>query len=422
MRTHVGANRPKWLAVTLAATLLAPQISHAEAFSLPATLTRAAAQDLSRPAAAARLDAAEAGARQAAVRPLPSLGFDVENFAGSGARSLADSTETTVYYEQLLERGGKRAARLEAARADVAVARLRGDVRALDALAGVQALWVEAAAAEAAIAVAEERLAVAERLERETARRVSRARDPLFAGERARTAVAQARIALDQAHETDRNARAALAAYLGLGDVRVDLASFERLHAETSTPASRTADLALLEAERDAAQSRVRVEQSRAMRDPTLRAGIRHFRDGDDVAFVVGGSIPIGRGDANRGNVERARAEGTAAEAELAAARAEREREIARLVARRRTTAAEVARIDSEVLPSARRAVTLVRDGFVRGGEAFTYLEVAEAQRAVIEARARRIELLKSFHLDGARLDRLSSRHAPLLASAELRR
>src|SRR3546814_14121763 len=74
-----------------------------------------------------------------------------------------------------------------------------------------QAGWVEVRAAEAAVPVAEERLAVAERLEREVARRVGRALDPLFADERARTAVAQARIARDQAAETARIARASLA-------------------------------------------------------------------------------------------------------------------------------------------------------------------------------------------------------------------
>src|SRR3546814_5632091 len=82
----------------------------------------------------------------------------------------------------------------------------------LDVLGQVQAAWVDVLAAEAAIPVADERLAVAQRLEREVARRVGRALDPLFAGERAHTAVAQARIARDKAVETARIARASLAA------------------------------------------------------------------------------------------------------------------------------------------------------------------------------------------------------------------
>src|SRR3546814_1658990 len=97
---------------------------------------------------------------------------------------------------------------------------------------------------------------------------------------------------------------------------------------------------------------------------------------------LVGGSIPLGGRQANRGNVERAQAERLAAEAELAVARVERKREINRLVAQRAALVTEIGRIDREVLPSAERAVVLVRDGFNRGGTAFTFLEVAQAQQA----------------------------------------
>lgn len=413
----------RWLAsAAIGALLLTPAIAQAQTLSLADTLTRAAAQDPTRAGGEARVQAAEAATRQAGVKPNPRVGLDVENIAGTGQRELIEDTESTLYYEQTFERGGKREARTGAARAEIAVARLRSKVRGLDHLATVQSLWVEAAAADAIIKIAEERLAVAQRLERETVRRVAAARDPLFAGQRALTEVAQARLALDQAQAAAANAHAALAVYVGGPVSAVDLGAFDATPNDGAAAMAATpADLAILEAQRDAATARVRVEESRAIHDPTVRAGVRHFRQGGDVAFVVGGSIPLGRYDTNRGGIDRARAERLAAEADIAAVRAEQEREIARLIARRRTTASEVHRIGADVLPSAQRAVELVREGFTRGGGAFTYLEVTEAQRALIDARARRIDLLKSFHLDGARLDRLTGRHAPLLTQAETR-
>jgi cobalt-zinc-cadmium efflux system outer membrane protein len=148
---------------------------------------------------------------------------------------------------------------------------------------------------------------------------------------------------------------------------------------------------------------------------------VRHFGQGNDVALVIGGSIPLGGKQHGRGNVERARAERLAAEAELAVVRVERKREIDRLLAQRAAIVTEIGRIDREVLPSAERAVVLVRDGFNRGGTAFTFLEVAQAQQVVIDARTRRIDLLHRYHLDGVRLDRLAGRHASLIASAENR-
>ncbi|MBU7590293.1 MAG: TolC family protein [Sphingopyxis terrae] len=403
------------------AVLSAPSIGEAQDLSLSDALSRVAGGDPVVAANAARLQAAEAGITQADVRPRDVVGVDVEDFAGTGPYSPIDRSQATAWYERTWERGGKREARIGAARSDLGVTAERNRLRMLDLMAQVQAAWVEALAAEAAIPIAEQRLAAAEQAEREVSRRVSRALDPLFAGERARTAVTQARIALDQARENARIARTSLAAWWGgTEDYDLDTAPFGLV--ETAAIAVEySPDLGLLAAERDAAGARVRLAETGNVGDPTGRVGLRHFGQGNDVAIMVGGSIPLGNRAANRGNVARASAEAQAAEAEIAVAQAQIRREIDRLVAERSAIVSEIGRIDREVLPSAERAVVLVQDGFARGGTAFTFLEVSQAQQAVIDARSRRVELLRRYHLAGARLDRLTGRHAPLLASAEIR-
>ena len=155
--------------------------------------------------------------------------------------------------------------------------------------------------------------------------------------------------------------------------------------------------------------------------DPTLRAGLRYFGQGNDVAVIVGGSIPLGGRRASRGNIERAESERIAAEAEIAVESAKRQREIDRLTADQAAILRQISSADQEIVPRAERAVRLAREGFNRGGTAFTFLEVAEAQRAVIDARLRRVDLLKSYHLDGVRLDRLTGRHLPLITFEETR-
>ncbi|MFC3098393.1 TolC family protein [Alteraurantiacibacter palmitatis] len=401
--------------------LLFAQAAQAQNLTLSDALSRVAAGDPAVAANAARLEAADAAIAQADVRPRDVVGVDVEDFMGTGPYSPIDRSQATAWYERTWERGGKREARIGAARSDLGVTAERNRLRMLDLMAQVQAAWVEALAAEAAIPIAEQRLAAAERVEAETSRRVGHALDPLFAGERARTAVAQARIALDQARESARIARAALAAYWGgTADYSLDAAPFGIVGASVAS-GDDSPDLALLAAERETAASRVRLAETGNVGDPTARMGLRHFGQGNDVAIMIGGSIPLGNRAANRGNVARANAEAQAAEAEIAVAQAQIRREIDGLVAERSAIASEIGRIDREVLPSAERAVVLVRDGFARGGTAFTFLEVSQAQQAVIDARSRRVELLRRYHLAGARLDRLTGRHAPLLASAEIR-
>ena len=247
-----SARLRRTLAISAAlATLSAPSIGAAQTLSLSDALSRVASGDPSVAANAARLQAADAAITQADVRPRDVVGVDVEDFMGTGPYSPVDRSQTTAWYERTWERGGKREARIGAARSDLDATSTRNRLRMLDLMAQVQAAWVEALAAEAAIPIAQQRLAAAQRVEAETARRVDRALDPLFAGERAKTAVAQARIALDQVRENARIARATLASWWGGGaDYSLDTAPFASVDAAMA-PDHDSPDIALLAAERE---------------------------------------------------------------------------------------------------------------------------------------------------------------------------
>ena len=417
-RTPVRRVAVRTRALLLSAALLAaPPALSQTILSLDDALRRTLVVDPAAAGVAARLDASRAQARQADTQSNPSLGVEIENFTGSGPFSKLGRTEATVSYQQTYERGGKRQARAALARSEIGLVQARAEVRRLDLAKAVQLAFVEVLAAQAQVAVAEDQLAIAQRAEREVSRRVAGARDPLFAGARAEAELAQGRVSLDRAHANVRNARAALAAYWnGPTEFATPADLFEDVRRpEGQGAAGEVADLKLLAVEQVVAAARIAVEQTRAVQDPTVSLGVRHLQDEGAVAVVVGATIPLGRYDTNRGAIDRARAERLAIEADLGALRIEREREIARLIARRVAAAAEVRKTDAEVLPNAQRAVTLVREGFNRGG--FSYLDVIAAQRALIEAKARRVEILKAFHQDGASLDRLTGAHAALAST-----
>lgn len=394
-------------------------VAQPQTLTLSDVLARTISYDPTARAGAARIRAAEANLDQADTRPNPVLGIEMEDFAGSGNYSRFDETSTTLYYEELWERGGKRKARTDIAGAELTLAEKRRTANLLDLAAEAQAAWIEALAAQVAATLAEDRLAAVKQIGREFQRRTDRALDPQFAHERILATLSQAQIDSAQAVLTAQTARATLASYWGGdGDFRLDETEFTRLAAREARDDD-SADLALLAAARETAAARVRFERANSVQDVSLRAGLRHFSADDDVAVVFGVSIPLGVYDTNRGNIERAQAEQLAAEIDIAAARNRRQREIDRLTVARSAGADEIGRLDAEVLPRLERAVALVREGFNRGGTAFTLLEVTEAHRALTEARSRRIELLRRFHLDGARLDRLSDSHVSLLSNTE---
>lgn len=415
------------LALTMAAALPSARVlaqnaavrTSAPTLSLRDALARASGTDPALAATNARAQAAEASVRQADVRPNPTLGLMVENFPALGGGDILGRTETTLSYEQRIERGGDRPARVSLARSEGALVAATARVRRLDRLEQVQRAWAEALAAEAEVAIARERLDLAEQFQTEVQRRVDMARDPLFAGARAEAELAQAQIDFDQAEIVARVAKISLAKFWeGPADFSLGETAFE------DTSASRVivdgiaqADLDIFLAQRDIARAQVAVEQARRTQDATVSVGVRHFWEGQDLGLVVGGSIPLGRYDQNAGAIDRARAEGLAAEGDLSAARIEQQREIARLQVQLSARASEARRIGEETLPQAERAVTLVRSGFNRGG--FSYNDVISAQTALLETRARRVEVLKQFHIDRARLDRLTGAHGDLILAPE---
>lgn len=397
----LGALAPSW-----AVAQPTPQ-----ALSLPEAIARASGADPTAPAAAARLAAAEANVRQAGVRLNPSLGVELGNFAGTGAYSLLERSETTLAYEQVFERGGKRQARTAVAAAELRLVEARREVRRLDLIKAVQSAYAEALAAEAELLIADARLIAAQKSQADIDRRVNSARDPLFAGARAETLTSQAEIARDTARQNAADTKAALAAYWGGGpDFKLDLETFYRAAIATTPIPVDTPDLTALAAARDVALARVSLERARQATDPILRASVRYFRDVSDVAFVVGGSVPLRLYDRNTAGVERALAERNATEIDIVAARIERDREIARIKARMALAASETERLRAEATPAAIRTVEQVLEGFNRGG--FRYSDVTEAERALADVRARRVAILRQFHLDQASLDRLTGRHA----------
>src|SRR5690349_6667635 len=86
-------------------------------------------------------------AEQAAARPNPVLGVEVENFSGSGPYGGLGFAETTASLQQTLELGGKRAARIEAGRAGVTAAQARGGLARVEFAAQLAVAYAEAEAA-----------------------------------------------------------------------------------------------------------------------------------------------------------------------------------------------------------------------------------------------------------------------------------
>lgn len=383
------------------ATLAAQQLTLDEA------VDRAVAAAPEMVAGEATVDAARAEIRQADVRPNPTVSVEAENFVGSGGFSVLEQPEVTVTYEQRIERGGKREARLGYASRGLDLAQAEARLARLELAQQVQRAFIDIQIADQMVWIAERRLETEREMQTEALRRVRGYRDPLFVETQAAARVTSAELALEQAEARSAAARNLLASFWGgEGDGLEVSDGIERL-------ASLQGELAQADANvRDAAvaqaSAEVVLEQSRATQDYTIGGGVRFLRETNDVALVAGISIPLGRFDRNEGNIDRARAERRRLEAEAEADRLARLRRLAALRAEASAAARRADGLMHQVYPQAVRTLEQVREGYNRGG--FRFSDVQDAADTIIQVQQQWADAMTMFRDAQSEIDRLTGR------------
>lgn len=383
----------------------------AEPLSLEEAIRRSLSNSPQGEAAAARIDVLMAARAAADTKPAATIDGSVENI-GTGGFAIVQADAT---YNLRLERGGKRLARIELAEGDLGIAQAETLIRRLELAKAVQALYVEAQVATLNVELAKSRVEIADLLQVEVQRRVTSARDPLFAGTRARTQLAEAKVDLELAERALAAAKTRLSLLTGgdpLAFVIVTAGFLETPPVSVTASDLSSVDLALFEARRQRARANYRLQEANAKTDPTVYAGPRVFGTGD-AGVVAGVSFPLPSRALNRANIARASAEQRQIEADLAVVRFQRRQEVALAAARVEEARHAAEAIQARVIPGAEQTLREVRAGYNRGG--FTFLDVSTAQSALHDARVRFVEALSEYHAAKVELDRLTGQFVDLV-------
>lgn len=338
----------------------------------------------------ALLEAAEARLRQAGVRANPELALRADGVLGGKPYAGWGEAEISLDLTQNLELGGRRAARVDVARAEAGVSALRRDQADIDTVARLALTYAEAEAAERRFALAEDALTLAVADARAALALVEEGREPLLRGIQAETEAAMARAAVEDAR-AERDvafARLTAEAMLPTPVTSVRAGVLERTSPATLDAAASLA-VRVAEAEAEAAERRIGRERAEARPNVSASLGVTRYQAEDATALTVGLSMPLPLFDRNRGNIDAARAEHRAAEARVAGARLADAAERSAALARLRASASGVAAGDMGVA-SAEEAYRLSRLGFEAGR--ISQLELRSTRVALISARDAAVE------------------------------
>lgn len=378
----------------------------------PAPLTLEAAVDLALRAnpqlraAASEVAAQEGSLAQAGALPNPEL-----ELLREGRQRESRTLTATVSIP--IELGGKRAARVDAARQGRALAAIALDAERSRVRADTTAAFHEALAAAERERLAQELVALAGRALDAAVRRVDAGQLSPVEQTRARVAQGGARIEALQAARELEAARIRLAA-MWSGDARgLQLVAPAQATPPQPAPLERLLDrldatpsLRHARAQVDQRQALARLEQARRMPDVNVVVGAQ--REGPDTRnrAVLGLSVPLPLFNRNDGAVLAALRRVDKARDEEDAERSRLRADLAHAHARLTAALAESALIASAILPGAEDAWRAASRGFELGK--FGLTDVLDAQRVLAQSKNQYMNAVADSHRAAADITRMT--------------
>ncbi len=387
--------------------------SRLSALALQEALARALGKNPELATYPAQFRVSEARMLQASLRANPELGVEFEDFAGTSPSGGIRQLQSTVRMSQVIELGGKRAARRGVAASELELTEKDYELKRVEILAETTARFIDVLSTQSTLVLATQAKKASEAVMRSATERVRVGSGTQLEEKRAAVAAAQRRVAEQRASGLLEVARRRLSAMWG--NTTADFSSVEGDLFAITAPIPLEALVKRLSdspsmtrwiSEKRLKEAEHRLAEAGGMPDLTAGGGIRRSAGSNAFSLVAELSLPLPLFDKNQGArreatamLERTELDRVAAESRLKSLLFEMHRGLMRAMM-------EVESSRREVLPLAEEALAHGEAGY-RAGR-FTYLEIAEAQKAVLEIKQQMISAAHTYHLLATEIERLT--------------
>ena len=356
--------------------------------------------------------AREARALQSDLMPNPQLEILVEDAAGSGNFNGFNQSQTTIQLSQLVELGGKRAARLRANTLSKKLADWDYETKRMEVLTQVAKAYADVLKAQQQVSLTEDLVHLGEQFLKAVGERVKAGKIALLEKTKSEISLSSMQIELKKAKRELKVARSNLSVTWGSPQLQYESALGD-LFEISMIPALESLmerlinnpDLARWTTETDQRQAVLDSELSKRIPDVTLQGGFRHVEATDDNALVFGISIPLQLFDQNQGAIEEARHKLGKVRAEKRAMEVTIKKNLLETYNTLVFFHSQVISIKAQILPGAQKAFDGVNEGYRLGK--FGYLDVLDSQKTFFQAKRQYLDSLANYHIAVADVERL---------------
>lgn len=354
----------------------------------------------------------EARILQAGLRHNPELGLQVEDILGTGSFSGGREAQITLQLSQVIELGGKRAARTELASQARGVTKSEYELKRVEVLGDVTQRFIQVVANQHALDLTLTNRQLAADALRTVQERVTAGKGSALEERKAQVALARGELLVEGARHELNAARKKLAA-----SWRSSRPVFERAEAdlfarkpvpsfeEFASRISKSPEIARWVSEKKLREAEIKLADARRVPNVTAWGGTRRLEGPGEQSFLLGFSIPLQLFDRNQGGAAEARALLGRTEAEQKAAEVRLGIVLLGLYEEMAHDAHVMDGLQKEILPKGEDALAISREGFAQGR--FSYLEVLDAQRTLFDIKQEYIRAATTYHQFLVEMERL---------------
>ena len=356
----------------------------------------------------------EAQTLQAGLLPNPHLQIEVDNAAGSGQFTGFDHSEITVQLGQLIELGGKRAARVNASRVSEKLADWDYDGRRLDVLTEVNKAFIEVLKAQHKVSLSEDLIKLGKQFYDAVSERVKTGKVAPIQKIKAGVVLSTFKLETKKTKMMLEQYRIKLSSTWGSTEPDF-LSVVGNLFEVSPVPPiemlnqkiPETPYLKRWKTVEDKRKAILELEQSKRTPDITLKGGYRRLEQTSDDAITFGISVPLKFFDRNQGAIS---------EAQNNLAKTKEERRAAEIILKKNFLEAhqslvfahsQASILHSETIPAAQKSFDGINEGY-RFGK-FGFLDVLDSQKILFQTKEQYLDALADYHIALAEVSRMTN-------------
>lgn len=381
-----------------------------EELSLPQALALTLERNLELQSYSRTVRAAEARLIQSGLLPNPELSVQVEDMFGPyGGNSYS---QATLQLSQIIELGGKRTARTEVADAGREQASNGYEVKRVEILSSLTDKFIRTMADEQLLQLAKK----GEELAWQGLKNIQKRSQAGGASEleeaKARVLLARSRVEAEHAEHELLTSKRELVSFWGAETPKFSkfsAALFEPLtlptFEELSSRVDQSPEIKSWATEKRFREAEKKLAEAKSIPNLTLSAGPRHIEATNDQSFVFQFSVPLLIFDRNQGARKETEILAEKVPTDKAVSHLRLKTILFGLYQEAKHARTQLEAMKKEIIPQAERSLTIAQSGYDQGR--FSYLELLDAQRTLLEVLRENIEAAYALHSFTNSIERL---------------